>query len=43
MRKHARPLRLSFIIRQRTRVEQRASPSFDGGPMTMGMVIVCDD
>jgi hypothetical protein len=28
---------------RKTRVEQRAFPSFDGGPMTMGMVIVCDD
>lgn len=27
----------------RTRVEQRVSPSFDGGPMTMGMVVVCAD
>lgn len=27
----------------KTRVEQRVFPSLDGGPMTMGMVVVCAD
>lgn len=27
----------------RTRVEQRVTPGFGGAPMTMGMVVVCDD